>query len=397
MPARARAGAEALHSAAAGGESAGMTAAPLFDPADFLIPAGVTHVCAGGETAPLRAHEAAFAQYLADKADGPRGRVRQEAMVDRAKDGMAALWQVAARDIGFVSSVAEGMSMLVESLDWREGDCIVADLNEYPSVVAPFAVRRGNYPTLRFATGTGADRLAGEVDASTRIIAVSYVSYLNGERMDLAALRRLADSVGALLVVDFTQASGYLPIDASVADFAFCATYKWMLGITGTAVAYWNSARQPDWRPSTAGWYSIASGARPDYRAGVALRDDAGVFTRGNPSHAGIYALCAALDHLRRFDMAEVQAHVQGLTTALHDRFTLLGIQPSTPRDPARHGASICVDTPRNAEIVAAMQAQGIFAWGGRGRVRFSFHGYNGAASVERIATIFPSLLAAVG
>ncbi len=374
-----------------------MTERPLFDPAAFLIGEGITHVCAGGETAPLRAQGSAFAQYLADKADGVRGRARQEAMVERAREGMAALWHVPARDIGFTSSVAEGMSMLVESLAWREGDTIAVDLNEYPSVVAPFAARRANYPTLRLAEGTGPDRIAAQVDGSTRVIAVSYVSYLNGERMDLGALRRLADSVGAILAVDFTQASGYLPIEASLADFAFCATYKWMLGITGTAIAYWNRARQPGWAPSTAGWYSIASGARPDWRAGVTLRGDAGVFTRGNPSHAGIYVLCTALDHFARFDMPDVQAHVQGLTTALHDRFTAAGITPSTPREPARHGASICVDTPHNAAIVDAMQAQGILAWGGRGRVRFSFHGYNAASDVERIAATFPPLLVAAG
>ena len=34
---------------------------PLFDPADFLLPEGVTHVCAGGETACLRRHDASGA------------------------------------------------------------------------------------------------------------------------------------------------------------------------------------------------------------------------------------------------------------------------------------------------------------------------------------------------
>ena len=48
-------------------------------------------------------------------------------------------------------------------------------------------------------------------------------------------------------VVDFTQAAGYLPIEASVADFAFSACYKWLLGVTGVAVAYWNRTRQPGW------------------------------------------------------------------------------------------------------------------------------------------------------
>ena len=70
------------------------------------------------------------------------------------------------------------------------------------------------------------DRLASCIDERTRVIGVSYVSYLTAERHDLPALRALADKVGALLVVDFTQSSGYLPIAASVADFAFSACYK---------------------------------------------------------------------------------------------------------------------------------------------------------------------------
>ena len=81
---------------------------------------------------------------------------------------------------------------------------------------------------LRQTRGTGPDRYAECIDVRTRVIGVSYVSYLTGERHYLSALRALADSVGALLVVDFTQAAGYLPIEASVADFAFSACYKWL-------------------------------------------------------------------------------------------------------------------------------------------------------------------------
>jgi cysteine desulfurase/selenocysteine lyase len=80
--------------------------------------------------------------------------------------------------------------------------------------------------------------------------------------VDLPALRRLADQVGAWLLVDFTQASGYLPIEASLADFAFSACYKWMLGIAGVAVAYWNRRRLPGWAPASAGWHSLAPGSR---------------------------------------------------------------------------------------------------------------------------------------
>ena len=174
------------------------------------------------------------------------GRVAQEAEIARARAGIARCWGVDAASIGFVGNVAEGVSIVAESLDWRDGDNLVVDANEYPSVVGPFLMRRRPGVALRQAKGTGPDRFAGCVDGRTRAIGVSYVSYLTGERHDLSALRALADSVGALLVVDFTQAAGYLPLEASIADFAFSACYKWLLGVTGVDVAYWNRARQPD-------------------------------------------------------------------------------------------------------------------------------------------------------
>jgi selenocysteine lyase/cysteine desulfurase len=356
---------------------------PLFDPADFRLPPGIAHVCAGGETAALRSHDEALLRYVADKSRGLPGRTAQESEIENARAGMARLWGVDRGDIGFVSNVAEGVSIVAESIDWREGDSIAIDAHEYPSVVGPVAMRRNPNIALRQARGGEPDRLAACVDGSTRIIAASYVSYLTGERVDLAALRALADKVGALLVVDFTQASGYLPIEAAIADFAFSACYKWMLGITGVAVAYWNRARQPDWTPASAGWHSFAPGSR-GYDTIPALKPDAMRFTRGNPAHCPIYVLNNALSYLSRFDMHDVQRHVQTLTVALLGELAASQVPAMTPGDPARHGASVCVASPRAREIVDAMYGQSVYSWNGEGRVRISFHGYNTMADVER-------------
>ncbi|MSP00020.1 MAG: aminotransferase class V-fold PLP-dependent enzyme [Acetobacteraceae bacterium] len=356
-----------------------MTETPLFNPRDFAIPDGVAHVCAGGETACLRGHDAALSRYLRDKSTGMPGRVAQEAQIARARAGIARLWNTDTGSIGFVSNVAEGVSIVAESLDFRNGANIVIDANEYPSVAGPFLKRAA----VRQARGTGPDRFAGLVDAQTRVIGVSHVSYLTGERLDLIALRKLADSVGALLIVDFTQAAGYLPIEAAIADFAFSACYKWLLGITGVAVAFWNRARQPNWAPISAGWYSFEPGSR-GYDTPPRLRADALRFTRGNPAHAPVYVLAEALDYLAAFDMRDVQAHVQGLTTDMLERLRGLQIPTLTPSDPARHGASVCVPSPQAQAIVGAMAEQGVMAWNGQGRVRFSFHGYNSRHDVDR-------------
>ena len=82
--------------------------------------------------------------------------------------------------------------------------------------------------------------------------------------------------------------------------------------------------------------------------------------------------------------MRAVQAHVQTLTVAMLEQLKASQLPTLTPSDPARHGASVCVPSARAQEIVNAMAATGVLAWNGQGRVRFSFHGYNSAADVDR-------------
>ena len=354
---------------------------PIFDPADFRIPPGIAHVCASGETPFLRRHDAAFIAYAEDKSGGSPGRTRQEARTASARDRAARLFGVDAGDIGFVSSVAEGVSMVVESLDWRDGDEVLVDPDEYPSVAAPLA-QRG--VTLRFAPMLDPAAVAAAVTPRTRMIAVSAVSFLTAARYDLVALRAAADRAGALLVVDFTQGAGWMPIEASIADFAFASTYKWLLGTTGTAIGFWNRARQPAWAPATAGWHSIASMGRPDWSQRPALLADAGRFTRGNPAHLALYVLDGALGYLEGFGARTIEIHVQALTVAMLARLAEAGIASTTPPEPLRHGASVCVQSPHAAAIVAGMERRGVLAWNGRGRIRVSFHGYYGTEDMAR-------------
>jgi selenocysteine lyase/cysteine desulfurase len=255
---------------------------------------------------------------------------------------------------------------------------------EYPSLVAPLMARSAPAYRVRFAGSASVSALIQCMTPNTRAVLVSHVSYLNGERFDLDALRAAADAVGAMLIVDFTQASGYLPIRASSADFAFCASYKWMLGMTGVATAYWNRRRRPDWSPASAGWYSIAGDAT-DLSDGLALRPDAMRFTRGNPGHMSLYVLSSALDYLAAFEPAVIQAHVQSLTSDLLARLSAHRLESSTPPDTSRHGASVCLARPDAKEIQIRMCDRGVLVWNGRGRLRISFHGYNCRRDVDRV------------
>lgn len=373
---------------------------PLFHLEDFHPATGITHVCAAGESLPLQAVNTAVSRYANDKAAGHKGRDDQTKELDKVRDLISQAWKVTSKEVGFVSSVAEGVSIILESLDWNEGDNVCVDVDEFPSLVAPFAFKSQRYQqehgqeksfTMHYCN---AANLPTMVDKKTRLIAVSYVSYLNGARVDLSFYRRLADSVGAILVIDFTQAAGYLPIDASVADFAFSACYKWLLGTTGAAIVYWNQTRQPNWKPATAGWHSLDIGVtRPRWGTGhIDVRDDAMCFCRGNPGHLSIYILREGLDFLNQWDPCDIQKHVQTLTTELLYRLDQEGILASTPKEKERHGASVTIDCVSASKIVEELEKANIYAWNGRGRVRFSFHGYNSLKDVDRIMEVFPIL-----
>lgn len=364
-----------------------MAKRPLFAPLDFRMEPNVVYACAGGETPFLRTHDEAFARYVADKGHGYSGRIAmgQHVLDTRAK--VARLWQTTTDQIGFTSSVAEAMSMLVESLELGPGDSIVVEEQEYPSIVLPLVMlgRRRGF-TIRLAPDE--QSIEALVDETTRLIGTSHVSYLNGKKADLGALRAVADRVGAILVADFTQSAGNTVVAAEICDFAFSSCYKWLLGTTGVAVAFWNRKRRPDWRPTTAGWHSVADAVvagRPTYADGVMLKDDAMCFARGNPAHLPIYILNSALDYLGRYGTGAIDAHIHTLTVAMLERLRGRGLPVITPYDPSRHGASVAFDSGESDKITHALADRGILVWGGRNRVRISFHGYNSLGEIDAI------------
>jgi cysteine desulfurase / selenocysteine lyase len=179
------------------------------------------------------------------------------ATAEPVRPRLAALLQVEAADVAFLATASDGL-LVAAAIDWRPGDNAVVALSEFPSVL--HAWRRSGGVELR-AVGRAAvprlDEIADAVDRRTRVIAASHVSYLTGARLDLAALRGIADRVGARLVVDASHALGVVPVDGSLCDVLISCAYKWMLGVHGVGVFYANSARWPDLAPPGVGWHSI--------------------------------------------------------------------------------------------------------------------------------------------
>ena len=356
--------------------------------ADFLLPEGCAHLAAGGQTPFLASHLRALDRFARAKGAGLAGRDANLEVRHRVASRLAARLQCDADELGFPSSVAHGMALLAESLDWQPGDNVVMEAWEFPSVLYPWIAQRDKGVEIRAVAPTdwrvSPQQLGARVDDRTRIIALSHVSYLTGERHDVDAYREIADAVDAMLVVDASHSLGAVPVRAPTADFLFSCCYKWILGAQGVAVAYWNRERRPDWRPRMMGWHSVSPAAPLERAAGASLLDTGRVFEPGNPNYPGLYVLDNALEYLDRFPPRELQDHVLDLSRRVRAGLVDHGLEIMTPCAPEARAGNIAFATTEAPRIRSELEGRGVLVTGEDDRVRISTHLYNDTEDVSR-------------
>ena len=366
---------------------------PLIIPSEFLGLDNVAHLCAAGEAPMLRSHLDAFTRYSLDKSDGMPGRQRLLDAVDATKEMLAGLVRRPSGDIALLAHASEGVNVVAQTLDWRAGDNVVVADVEFPSSIYPWLSLEHRGVEVRVVRSQDllvqiAD-LRAAVDRRTRLVAVSHVSYLTGQRLHLPSVAELAWQAGARLLVDATHSLGVVDVDANGCDFLVSSCYKWLLGVHGVGIFVWNRSRVPDAPPVSLGWHSVTHHAGVDNPTRLDLRPDAGRFEAGNPSFSGIYVLRNALDRLTQVPAKAVERHALALGTRVRDGLLKRGVPVITPESTDQRAGNVCCSW-KNAEAFARLLAErGVLIWGSEGRLRISTHVYNSSDDVDRFFAVF--------
>lgn len=367
----------------------------LIPKTEFIGLEDLVHLATGGESPILKSHQKAVDRFFADKGLGEESRERQEETFRRCKEKVAQLLSGTADDVTFLSSASEGINLVAHALDWRPGDNVVVGDVEFPSDVLPWTHLESAGVEVRIVRHRDwrleLDDIATAIDERTRVVAISYVSYFTGQRQDLPALSRLVRGSNALLLLDATHAAGVVPVDAHYADILVSSCYKWLLGVHGVGIFYWNQKRVPNLTPPFLGWNTGETIPNWDAPTDYTFRSGADRFLAGNPNFMGLYILENALDTLDQIGPDAIETHALLLSGKIHDGLRELGWQVMTPRQPAERAGNICFIAPDIDAVTTRLAENNVLIWGGYGgvtRVRVSAHLYNDEQDVERFLDV---------
>ncbi len=283
----------------------------------------------------------------------------------RARAAFAQLVGAAAGDVA-VASTASGLLGPVAAALPAGARVVVPDV-EFTSNLFPWLVQadRG-VEVVTVPTG----QLLESIDRRTTVVAFSAVQSATGEVADVDALVAAARDSGAMVVVDATQALGWLPGAWSRADVVVAAAYKWLMAPRGAAFGYLSPAVRDRFTPLQAGWYAGEDPHDSYYGPPLRLAGDARRFDI-SPAWFSFVGAAPAMELLLQLGIDRVRDHDVGLANRFRSG---LGLPPGG-------SAIVSTDAP---DAERRLAAAGVRAAVRGGRVRVSFHVYTTTNDVDR-------------
>jgi cysteine desulfurase/selenocysteine lyase len=272
---------------------------------------------------------------------------------ENARSKVAAFIGAASRDeVVFTKNASEAFNLVARVLGdtagdvgVRAGDEVVVTQMEHHSNLVPWQMLCGRTSArLRWFGFTDEGRLDLDdldsvINERTKVVSLVWVSNMLGTINPLDRVIDRAHEVGALVMVDASQAVPQLPVDVSRlgADLVAFTGHK-MLGPTGIGVLWGRGDVLAQLPPFLGGGEMIVTVTmeRTTFAAPPAR------FEAGTPPIVPAIGLGAACDYLSNLGMAAVAAHEQSITAyALEQLKQVPGLRILGPSEPVDRGGAI--------------------------------------------------------
>ena len=350
--------------------------------------------------APLPTGAAERLRRFADQSSqsGDKHWLEWSLIVARLRCAAAQLLGASEQEVALVPNTTMGINLVAEGIPWKSGDNLVVPDNEFPSNLLPWKnlQRRGVEVRMLPVPENGSislERLVDLIDSRTRLVALSWVGFISGFRLNLPEVAEAIHQRGALLFVDAIQGLGAFPINVHDAQIDFLAAdgHKWMLGPEGAGLLYICEKHLDLLEPLLLGWNSLADGGFDP--CSTIIKSSAARYEGGSYNMAGLLALEASLDLLLRLGTnltnSPIASAILENVEAIADQLFAHGFDASTPTE--EHRSGILTATWPGASlpnIIAARKhciERNVILSVRAGRIRIATHAYNNAEDIDRL------------
>lgn len=272
------------------------------------------------------------------------------AAFELGRDKVAAFIGAPSRDeVVFTKNASEALNLVARVLGDAgrigAGDEVVVTEMEHHSNIVPWQqVTQRTGATLRWFGVTDEGRLdLDDIDTliteRTKVVSLTWVSNMLGTINPLDVVIAKAHSVGALVVVDASQAVPQIPVDVAAlgADFVAFTGHK-VVGPTGIGVLWGRYDLLAELPPFLGGGEMIETVTMQ----GSTYAPPPARFEAGTPPIAESVGLGAAVDYLSSIGMANVAAHEQAITAyALAAMQEIDGLTIVGPKEAVDRGGAV--------------------------------------------------------
>jgi selenocysteine lyase/cysteine desulfurase len=303
-------------------------------------------------------------------------------------------------EIAPITTTSAGINAVAQAIPWEAGDNLAFCEWEFPSNAYPWiSLERDGVEARRVTAVDGGltlSELEKVVDGNTRLVAASAVQFFSGHRTDLQAIGDFCREREILFVVDAIQAIGHMPIDVAAMGIDVLASggQKSLLAAPGIGFLYVRADVAEMMRPRLIGpnatrdflhWLDYDMTPLPAARR----------FMAGSPNMVGMFGLLESVKLLQELGVAAIEEHTVSLSRQARERLADLGYDVITPAealgpivtfktglDEAETDALVAYLDGRQIAVVKHLDPDGA------PHIRLSFHAFNTADEVERLAQV---------
>ncbi|MGW0663903.1 cysteine desulfurase [Streptodolium elevatio] len=275
------------------------------------------------------------------------------ALYEGARDKVAAFINAPSRDeVVFTKNSSEALNLVANMLTWADepfrvgpgAEVVITEMEHHSNIVPWQLLCQRTGATLKWFGLTDDGRLdLSNIDEviteSTKVVSVVHTSNILGTVNPLDAIVRRAHDVGALVVVDASQAAPHVPLDVQAleADFVAFTGHK-MLAPTGIGVLWGRLGLLEELPPFLGGGEMIETVTMSASTYAPAPHK----FEAGTPPIAQAVGLGAAIDYLDALGMDNIAAHEHALTSYAIDALNgVEGLEIIGPKTAEMRGAAI--------------------------------------------------------